>query len=392
MIKPAPVLLALLALACDGPSERRSEPPAPEPASEVASETPPDAAKPAFELTLPEIPETPAASTPEQVRELHKRYRAQLGDTRALRDEGKLADAILGYHALLELDPTDATVLHEFADVAERLGQHPLAEAALTRALRYARDKDVQFRLHADLGRVLEFMGEGRAMDHYREALALHEDSALRERFLLSGEGFTSLDDVCNYLIRDLARCKPDDPCDALEDFECEEPVEDEGGALALTHDEGYHYIYPVVRTPLGWSVFGQFAEVINPGVNGMSGEYSSSESIHSHAGVDYLVIEYEYENSDADNGTGEYTTDGQAGVVVCRVDGLQARCTTPYVYRSYGCWESFETGATEGDCADNDTYKLKGGDIVIRDGKKTITHSFEADLRPTTPPAASAP
>lgn len=313
MSRVAALTLVLVALGCDRPPET-APPDSPEPvvtSAEPASEPP---VAPAFELSLPDVPAQSSERTPEQVRELHQRYRAQLRDARAQREAGAQQAALTSYHGLLELDPTDAVVLEEFSAVAESLQQIELAQAGLIRALRYTRDDVGQLRLQLSLARLAEAVGnEDAARGYYRAALAKREDAALRARLNAKGEALATLDDVCRYIMREFPPCEGKCPENDPEDLErdCEWPDdEDEGGAFIYTWDSGYHYVHPVVHTPIGWTAFGSVADVNDAGVYGLSAEYEVEEEIRKIDGIPYIVVDYEYTNNDADAGDDIYRSE----------------------------------------------------------------------------------
>lgn len=391
---PTPLLFALTLVAASSACERsRSSAPTTSPSPSPAANDPSEPSEPETaaaptqsvpQLVLPDIPAEPPTRTPDQVRALHQQYRQQLAEARRLRDDSELDAASRAYLGLLDIDPTDTLVLRELAGVAERLGDFAGAEAALARALRFTREQDGQLELHGELARLLAAAGAPeRAREHLRESLLLAESPAVRAELNRFGEAFVTLDHACEAVYRKL-QCEHDPSCDVSEALDlCTYPEHsDLGGMFTFEQTDYSLWIFPAMKTSIGWTLHEEIAGLPIHGINGIVVEKDERrEFIHRHDGHTYAGIELDYTIRDLDMGIEEVSYDMNKSVTLCRAEGPLARCVVVQIDSSY-C-----TGPEFGDldCPDAlDGYRIRGDEVILRPGKHETRTPIEADLAPT--------
>lgn len=343
----------------------------------VAAAKPVEAASPIGEVTAtpeptPEPkadsrPSKPPTLDPGKVRELRKQYSKLLDEGRTLTKADKLDEAMVKYHAALEIDPSNPTVLGELGWAQFKANALEDAQATTMHALRVTQDDKSRGMLLYNLGRIAEARSETEAaIVYYRTSLEKRPGNATvqaRLDALLAktpvaaappgglgriAEGVADLDAACKLILDHscLEFGGNDDPSDeqGYDRCTCEgslhstPPGDDSWGVLTMKIGEWSQEVhFPVVQTSAGWIVFDVIEWSYNPGVFGIFEDVqfgpTTTATLLVGAAQPQLTIAWKKDRSDTDMGVNEFEAEHHEAIVVCAREGAQAWCTKPLVW-----------------------------------------------------------
>jgi len=337
-----PAVIALV-LACDRPAD-------PTPAPTTATKAEPPAAKapsePEPEPAKPTTPTKPAA--PSVTKEMRAEYHAHLEQGRKLSKAGEWAEAIEELEAALDVIPGDDRALGELSWAAFSSGDHTKArETGHAAALATTRPKVKAAALY-NLGRAEEASGRvAQAKAAYTESIALRPSKTVSERLAALGKSVPSSaaalpcstpqtePQVCACLMKTVEADEVPPEC-ALE------PTGNKDIRIATfaTSGVGEQSVMVVARESKGWAVVAQLGYVYNPGMMGISEEFTLGEVISRTLGTHTIVeITAHKSRSDSDLGIDEIESESSEILVVCVIGGATTptKCpldlVTHYVY-----------------------------------------------------------
>jgi tetratricopeptide (TPR) repeat protein len=278
----------------------------------------------------------PAKPTPPSP-EVRAKYRGHLAEGRRLAKAGQWKEAIVEFDAALAAIPGDDRALGELSWAAFSAGDLARAREAGEAAVRVTTTPKVKGASLYNLGRALEASGDTEgAREAYRASLAARPNDVVRKRLETLGAPPPATPHACAAprLETELCVCAT-----KLVDAEyaetaantCEVSKLDLDGFAMVRHqtsDVGEETVLLAARSTGGWGIVTELGTVYNPGMFGITEEWSVS-AIQERTVGGRQVIEIETKNArgDTDMGLSETETETTVTVTWCVRDGEALSC-----------------------------------------------------------------
>lgn len=333
------MLLALALAACGG---KKSPPAAGSGSGSTVAATTADAAP----ATAPVDAGPPARRT--ITKELRAEYKQYLNKGRTAAKAAQWPEAIAALNSALAAIPGDDRALAELSFAAMSAGDFDTARKAGRQAVLVATDPKIKAAALYNLGRVEEADAPAKAIELYRQSLALRPSKIVDKRLadISSRVQFTpdplpctkpaAPDAVCSCLNQTAEDLEPGrKECTvtttALADFQV---------ASLKTSEIGEEEVYLLGKSDAGWAVVAVLDTVYNPGAFGISEEWELAEATDQRYGTHSTARFVGHKSRhDSDMGIDEEESEDTTELTVCVRDnagGLPAcplQVTTGYSY-----------------------------------------------------------
>jgi hypothetical protein len=279
--------------------------------------------------------------------EMRAKYRTHLAEGRKLAKASKWTEAIAQFDAALAQIPGDDRALGELSWAAFSAGDLARAREAGEAAVRVTTTPKVKGAALYNLGRALEAAGDtAGARAAYEESIAVRPNGVVRKRLDSLGAPPPPEPHACAAPRLETELCACVTKLVDAEAFEqasgscAVSKLDLDGLALVrhLTSDVGEETVLLASRSAGGWGIVMELGTVYNPGMSGISEEWSVL-SVEERTVGGRQVIEIETQNSRADSDMGldefetETTTTGTWCVRVGETLDCPVQLTLRHVY-----------------------------------------------------------
>ena len=361
--------LALLAVIACG---KKSSPPAagsgtaPPPAAVVDAGAAVDAAaKAAGKAAKPKAAPVTRAARAE--------YKAKLSAGRKLAKAAKWPEAIAAFEAALVAIPGDERALGELSFAAMSAGDHAKDRAAGRQAVLTTTDAKLKAAALYNLGRVEEqAAAPAKAAALYRESLALRPNKTVEQRLAGLGTAITDAptplacatpmpaDKLCDCLLATVAEnFEPDDERACSVD-----PSGVDGWQTVTFATSGMNEseVAVVAQIGTGWAVVGYLAAIYNPGMFGISEEWTLDAAKQEPLG-DRTIVRFEstHTRTDSDMGIDEIESVTSKYLMVCVRDPKTGAASCPLDVTTEATYERDRLGLDDEELADVKDLRTPG-------------------------------
>ncbi len=328
----APVLVAVVVAAACGskkePAGGSAAPPVAALADAAAAAATPDAAAP------------PRAKPAPITKAVRAEYKQRLSAGRKAAKATRWSDATTEFEAALVAIPGDDRALGELSWAAFSAGDHDRARKAGRASVLAATDPKIKAASLYNLGRVEEAGSKiAEAAVLYRQSLALRPNKIVEDRLAKLGKDGAAVAAalpcttpateaaLCACLDASVERDEPDAAACTLApagapDFQI-------ATFVATTASEQEMVL--VARQAAGWAVVAHLGYVYNPGMMGISEEWSLTETKEETLGGKQVVrFAASKSRSDTDMGVDEFETENHESLVVCVRGAADVATTCP--------------------------------------------------------------
>lgn len=341
MLRRVPCALTLLTLvACDDPKPARapSETEATAKAAEIAptktaspavkpEPAPPERAPIEPTAGAPAVPKPATPTAPAITKEARAEYRARLDAGRKLAKAQKWTEAIVEFDAALVAIPGDDRALGELSWAAFSAGDYPRARQAANASVRAATAPKVEGAALYNLGRAEEASGNlADARAAYEASIAVRPNATVSARLAALAAPTTPVELECSTAAPQEAICAcllaTIDPEIRPADPECSFSPSGVDDFQFVTHtvsEVGESRTMIAVARAAGWAVVGEMAQSYNPGMMGISEEWTQEPTVERTVGTKRIVeFRGHLSRSDTDMGIDEIESEDSDVLVVC--------------------------------------------------------------------------
>ncbi|HUQ01418.1 MAG TPA: tetratricopeptide repeat protein [Kofleriaceae bacterium] len=310
-------------------------------------------------------------------KETRATYKRHLSAGRKAAKAAKWPEAMKELEAALVAIPGDDRALGELSWAAFSAGDHARARKTGRASVAGATDPKIKAASLYNLGRVEEATGKiTEAAALYRQSIALRPNKTVETRLAALPKDAAAVasgpspcekpmpeDDVCTCLEASAAEYREDADADTKA---CDlEPAGIDGFQIAsytLTSENEVQHVL-VARQPKGWAVVADLAYVYNPGMMGISEEWSMEPPKEETIGGKQVVrFVHKKARSDSDMGIDEVESEDTETLVVCVRGGASADTTCPIdVITSYTYLRESLGMADDEDLSDVADLRTKG-------------------------------
>lgn len=300
-------------------------------------------------------------------------YKKRLQAGRTLAKATKWPEALVELEAALAAIPGDDRALAELSYAYMASGDHDKARKAGRAAVLAATEPKIKAAALYNLGRVEEDAAPAKAAALYQESLALRPNKTVEKRLadLATKLPATNEPSACATPMPEAALCDclrkiVVDNFEPGTEIACAlEPTAVKGFQLAryATSDLNEESVSIVAQGPAGWAVVGELAYVYNPGMFGISEEWTL-DAVREEPLGDRSIVRFEAtkSRSDSDMGLDEMESEESKELVVCVRDPKGGLPTCPLdVTTAYSYVRDRIGLAEDGDLADVSDMRTSG-------------------------------
>lgn len=300
-------------------------------------------------------------------------YKAKLSAGRKLAKAAKWPEAIAAFEAALVAIPGDERALSELSFAAMSAGDHAKARAAGRQAVLTTTDAKLKAAALYNLGRVEEqAAAPAKAAALYRESLALRPNKIVEQRLAGLGTAITDApaplacatpmpaDKLCDCLLATVAEnFEPDDERSCSVD-----PTGVDGWQTVTFATSGMNEseVAVAAKVGTGWAVVGYLAAIYNPGMFGISEEWTLDAAKQEPLG-DHTIVRFEstHTRTDSDMGIDEVESVTSKYLMVCVRDPKTGAPSCPLDVTTASTYERDRLGLDDEELADVKDLRTPG-------------------------------